>query len=258
MSIGIRLAGKNNRISATVFARSVNSFVELLKDVDSVVSGKKHGTVRWELTSLTRNSPAMIEFDGISRISGMDYVPAIQESLLDGLEQLTQRAEQPKFYSFSALQKVHQMAAQSKHLKWFAVFRDSKQTVVNERVSINVDYLVATGSKSLGSVRGSLDAIIVHSGHEFRVWSKKWARPITCKFDKAILQQVMAHLKQEVEVVGELHRNSKGEPVQMRVEQFIALEPAKMLPAVADIRGLIPDLYGGKTLQEYLSEMRDG
>jgi len=258
MTIGIRLAGKNNRISATVFSRSLSSFIELLQDVDSAVSGKSRGTVRWDLAALTKRSPAMVEFSGVPRIGGMDYSHAIQESVLDGLEQLTQKPEQPKFYSFSALQKVHRIAEQSKHLKWLTVFCDSHQTTINDRVSINVDYLVTTGSKSLGSVRGSLDAIIVHSGHEFRIWSLKWLRPITCRFDKAILPQVMAHLKQEVEVIGELHRNSKGEPVKMEVHQFIALEPAKTLPAITELRGILPDLYGGKSLGEYLSEMRDG
>ncbi len=257
-NIGIRLAGKNNRISATVFARSLNSFLELLKDVDSVVSGKSSGTVRWELAALQKSSPAVVEFAGISKISEMDYSGAVRDSVLDGIEQLTLRPEQPKFYSFSALRKVHQIAEQSKHLQWLMVYGDGHQTVVNDRVSINVAYLVTTGSKSLGSIRGALEAIIVHSGYEFRVWSSKWPRPILCKFDKSMLEKVMAHLKQQVEVIGELHRNSKGEPVMMRVDDFQSLEPLTVRPEISELRGIVPDLYGGKSLSEYLSDMRDG
>jgi hypothetical protein len=150
------------------------------------------------------------------------------------------------------------MADQSKHLNWITVFAGDRRTVLTDRVSANVEYLIAAGSKSLGSVRGSLDAISVHAGHEFRVWSPKWKRPIVCHFDKAMLSEVMAHLKQQIEVVGELHRNQKGEPVIMKVDQFFPLEPVETLPRVKDICGMLSDLYGGKSLKGYLDELRNG
>ncbi len=237
--IGIQLAGKNNRISASVFARSLNNFLDLLKDVDSFISKQAKGTVRWDLISLRKNSPAEVELAGVSKIKEMDYTQAIQESVLDGLEQLTQRPEQPQFYSFSALRKAQRMAQQSKYLNWITVFAGDRRAVLTDRVSANVDYLIATGSKSLGSVRGSLDAISVHAGNEFRVWTPKWKRPIVCHFDRSMLPDVKAHLQQHVEVIGELHRNQKGEPVIMKVEQFVPLEPVGTLPRVEDMRGML-------------------
>jgi hypothetical protein len=256
--IGIQLAGKNNRISASVFARSLSSFLDLLKEVDSFVSKQAKGSVRWDLASLKKNSPALVELVGVSKIKEMDYSQAVQDSVLDGLEQLTQRPEQPQFYSFSALRTVHRMAEQSKYLDWITVFAGDRRAVLTDRVSANVDYLIATGSKSLGSVRGSLDAISVHAGHEFRVWSSKWKRPIVCHFDKGMLSEVKAHLKQQIEVIGELHRNPKGEPVIMKVDQFIALEPVETLPRVQDVCGMLSDLYGGRSLGDYMEELRNG
>lgn len=256
--IGMQLAGKNDRISATVFGRSFNNFLDLLKDVDSMISHRSSGTVRWELATLKKESPAMIEVTGISRIKEMDYSQAIQESVLDGLDQLMQRPEQPQFYSYSGLIKAQGMAEQARHLKWMSVFAGSRRTVLDERLFTNVEYLTASGSKSLGSVRGSLDAIIVHSGHEFRVWSPKWKRPIVCRFEKSMLSDVTAHLKQEVEVIGELKRNPKGEPVVMDVAEFLPLEPITTAPRIDDLRGLLSDVYGGKTLGGYLDELRNG
>jgi hypothetical protein len=256
--IGIQLAGKNDRISATVFGRSFNSFLDLLKDVDSMVSHKSRGTVRWELATLKKESPALIEVVGLSRIQEMDYSQAIQDSVLDGLDQLIERPEQPKFYSYSGLLQAQRMAEQARHLKWMSVFTGVRRTVLDERIFTHVEYLTASGSKSLGSIRGSLDAIIVHRGHEFRVWSPKWKRPIVCRFDKSMLSEVTAHLKQEVEVIGELNRNPEGEPVVMNVEEFLPLEPTTTSPRIEDMRGLLSDIYGGKSLGTYLDELRNG
>jgi hypothetical protein len=256
--IGIQLAGKKNRIPATAFVRALSSFLDLLKDVDSVVSKQTRGSVRWEIATLQKNSPAVAELVGVSRLPEMDYSAAVLESVLDGLEQLTERPEVPQFYSFSALRRVREMAQQSKQLKWLSVYSGNRRTMLTENVSHNVEYLIASGSKSLGSFRGSLDAIIVHSGHEFRVWSPKWTRPVTCSFDKSLLPQVTAHLGQQVEVIGELHRNSKGEPVLMKVHEFVALEPAAAEPSIDEMCGLVSGLYDPGSLKTYLDELRNG
>jgi hypothetical protein len=256
--IGIQLAGKNDRIPAGIFIRSLSNFLDLIKDVDSFVSRQSKGSVRWEVVSLQKNSPALVEFAGTSRIKAMDYSQAIQDSVLDGIEQLNERPEQPHFYSYAALRKVGRMAEQSKHLNWINVFTGSRRSFLNSRVFSNVEYIISAGSKSLGSVRGSLDAITVHAGHEFRIWSLKTKRPITCRFKKEMLPQVVNHLKQQVEVFGELHRNQKGEPILMYVEGFLPLEPVRVSPSVEEMCGLVSDLYGGRSLKDYLEELRNG
>jgi hypothetical protein len=256
--IGIQISGKNDHILASVFIRSLNNFLDLIKDVDSVVSQQSKGSVRWELHTLRRESPALVEFSGVSRNATMDYSQAIQESVIDGIEQLAERPEQPQFYSYSAMKRVMTIAGQVKYLKSLDIFSGSRRMYLTPRIVSNVEYLIGTGIKSLGSIRGSLDAIVVHTGHEFRIWSPKTKRPITCRFEKPMLPEVITHLKQQVEVVGELHRNQKGEPVLMNVQGFLPLEPVKTSPSIEEMRGLVPDLYGGKSLKDYLEELRNG
>jgi hypothetical protein len=256
--IGIQISGKNDRLLATAFIRSLNNFLELVKDIDSIISRQPRGSVRWEVVALQKSSPALVELAGVSRVKTMDYVPAIQQTVIDGIEQLTDRPEQPQFYSYSALKKVRSMAEQAKHVKSLSIFTDSRRAYLTPRVFNNVEYIIGTGSRSLGSVRGSLDAITVHTGHEFRIWSPKTKRPITCKFERTMLPEVIDHLKQQVEVVGELHRNQKGEPILMNVREFVPLEPAKTVPTLEEMSGLVPDLYGGQSLKHYLDELRNG
>jgi len=256
--IGIRIAGKNDRISAAVFIRSLNNFLDLIKDVDSLVSKRPRGSVRWDLHSLQKSSPALVQFEGRSRIREMDYSTAIQESILDGIDQLSESPEQPQFYSYSALRRLRGMSAQAKYTEWVSVYTEGRQALVTPRLYANVEFLISAGSKSLGSIRGSLDSISVHSGHEFQIWTRKSKRPVTCIFEKAELPQVVSHLKQEVEVFGELQRNARGEAVLMKVVTFTPLEPVRRLPSIQEASGLIPDLYGGKSLSAYLDELRHG
>lgn len=254
--IGIQVAGKNNRISLAAFVRSLNLFLDLLRDVDCAISRRPKGSVRWEIESLKKNSPALVEIAGVPRIKEMDYSHAIQESVLDGLEQLAEKPEQPNFYSYSAMQRAKQIAEAAQKLKFVHVFTASRRTQISERILTNVEYLVASGSKSLGSIRGSLDAISVHKGHEFRVWSPQHRRPIVCRFDKALLVEVAHHLQQQVEVIGELQRNPKGEPVLMKVDSFVPLEPLAMKPDIGELRGIVPDLFDGVSLRNYLEGLR--
>jgi len=256
--IGIQIAGKKDRIPASVFIRSLNSFLVLLSDVDSVLSNQPKGSVRWELATLKKSSPATVEFGGVSRIEKMDYSQAIQESVLAGIDQLADRPEQPQFYSYSALTQVKKMAEQAAHVDWMSIFSEGHRSVLDKRVFNNIEYIIGYGSKSLGSIRGSLDALMVHTGHEFRIWSPHRKRPITCRFKKEKLPEVIAHIKQQVEVIGELHRNQKGEPVLMEVQEFIPLEPVKTTPSIEEVCGLVPDLYGGRSLKDYLEELRNG
>lgn len=256
--IGLQLAGKKSNIPASVFIRSLNSFYDLIRDVDSLVSKEKRGSVRWELVTMKKSSPALIEFDAVSRVEKMDYSLAIQQSVIEGIEQLSEHPEQPQFYSYSALTRVKRMAEQAQHLKWMSVFAGNRKILLDKRLVSSVEHVMGTGSKSLGSVRGSLDALMVHGGHEFRVWSEKRLKPVTCRFKEDMLGDVVHHIKQEIEVVGELKRNIRGEPVFMQVHEFYPLEPVKASPSIEEMSGIIPDLYEGKSLKSYLEELRNG
>ena len=152
------------------------------------------------------------------------------------------------------------MALQARQLSTFVVFAGAAQETIDHRVYNNIEYLIGSGSVSLGSVRGSLDSLTVHSGHEFRVWPSDGLtrRPVVCRFKKAMLPEVVHHITTDIEVYGMLRRNARGEPILMNVDSFRALEPAgKPLP-IKQLSGLIDDLYDGASLRDYMENLRDG
>jgi hypothetical protein len=255
--IGIRLTGK--KISASVFTKSVASLVDLIKDVDRAISRKSGGRIRWDLLTLGKSSPAVVEFAAVSRSKSNDYIAEVQLSILHGLEQLAEGPEQPEHYSYSALENVRTIAEQSAKLTGIAIYSDAGQSsFVDQRVFNNVEYLIASGTVSMGSVRGSLDAITVHDGHEFRIWpSPMTKQAVTCRFKKSILSNVARHLKQEVEVFGKIHRNAGGEPFLVDVHEFSALK-AVTFPGIQEMSGLLSDFYAGLSLKDHLDDLRNG
>src|ERR1700685_4459930 len=106
--IGIRLTGKN--ISAAVFTKSLASFFDLITDVDCAVSRQTRGSIRWELLTLRKSSPAVVEFIAVPKSKAEDNSGAVELSVLEGLDKLSERPEQPEHYSYTALEKAREMA----------------------------------------------------------------------------------------------------------------------------------------------------
>jgi len=252
--IGIRFTGK---VSAGVFTKSLNNFYDLINDVERAVSKQSRGSLGWDLAALSKNSPAIVEYAPVLRSKTKDYAEKVQFSILDGLDRLSERPEHPENYSYSALENARNIAEQSRKVKGLVIYSEAHQSLVDQRLFNNVEYLIATGTVSLGSIRGSLDAITVHDGHEFRIWPAVTKQAVTCRFKKSMLAQVARHLKQEVEVFGEVHRNAQGEPFLVNVHEFTALKPIGF-PGIQEMSGLLSDLYSGVSLKEHMDELRNG
>jgi len=253
--IGIRLTGKT--ITASVFTKSISNFVDLISDVDCTISHQARGSIRWELLTLKKSSPAVVEFAPVSKSKTEDRSAAVQLSILNGLEMLAERPEQPEHYSYSALEKARSIAEQAKKLRGVIIYSEGHESFIDERVFNNVGYLIESGTVSLGSIRGSLEAITVHDGHEFRIWPPETKQAVTCRFRKSLLPNVVKHLKREVEVFGGVHRNADGAPFLIKVHDFTAMKPVAF-PGIHEMSGLLRDMYSGVSLGAHMDELRNG
>ena len=114
------------------------------------MSGLPQGSTRWDLIALSKNSPALAEIAGASRLKVGDYVETIQLAVVTGVEMLSDRPQKPEYFSYSALTKVRRMAVQARRLDTLTVFAGEHRAVIDQRVSNNIDFLIGSGSVSLG------------------------------------------------------------------------------------------------------------
>jgi hypothetical protein len=193
-----------------------------------------------------------------------DTTQDIQREVFGGIAMLAKKAERRPCYSDSALEKLRKLAIQSKSIGPLKVYssgnggKEKKQeTSINESTFKNIEELIGVKYKGFGSVVGNLDAIIVHRRYEFRIWDEKTGKPVTCFFSHEKLDMVKENLKQKVLVYGEVNSNQRGEPVSILVEGVEPRKAQDTLPTIQEMSGLVKDMYEGKTLKEYLEDIKN-
>lgn len=258
MSIELELAGKTEAIPAVSFVVALENFWDLLHEVDTSISGRRFGSIRWDIVTLHKQSPAKIGFQGHPTRKKIDFVSSVQRNVVNGIAQLATSPEPPQYYSHGALRRLLKIAKQHKRLEGISVSTAELTVSINRAVLRNVEFLLGGGSKSLGSITGSLDALTLHSGTEFRIWSERYPRPIACRFKQAQYDKVLTCLKQPVIVWGQITRNAKGYPVFVQVDDFEPAGDPGRLPSIRAMSGFLHDVTEGKTLKEYMETLRDG
>lgn len=254
--------GERERIEVYQLLRSLRNILGVLEDLDASISQKKSGTVRWEVAVLNKCSPPLIGIEGFPVSHKLpDHTSLVQREVLDGLGDLMKTPERRPYYSDSVLEKIRNLATQSKTLGSFRVYTngpDAKQeTVINESTFKNIDQLIGVKYKEFGSVVGSLEALNVHRRYEFRIWDENTGKPVTCFFNHEMLQKVKDSLKGKVLVYGEINFNQRGEPVSILVDDIVSKRPQCDLPTIEEMSGLVKDMYEGKRLKEYLEDIKN-
>lgn len=253
--------GERERIEVYQLLRSLRNILGVLEDLDASISQRKSGTIRWEVAVLNKCSPPLIGIEGIPRSHKLpDSTPIVEQEVLNGLNGLSKTAERGRYYSDAALEKIRNLAVQSKSLGPLKVYTNGdtkKETFINESTFENIEQLIGVKYKGFGSVAGSLDAIIVHNRNEFRIWNENTGKSVTCLFRTDMLKKVKDLLKEKVLVHGEVYSNQRGEPISIIVEGIEPRSPQNDLPTIKEMSGLVKDMYEGKTLKEYLEDIKN-
>ena len=260
-SINLRLEGQGEVLNPTTFINAVQYFWGMLRDLDMAVAKGQRGSIKWEIDSLSKSSPAVIAFRGNS-LTDTDSLALIEQSCMGGLKQLSEGARL-SYYSDSAIRNALRLARlhnpnKRNGLKLIQVFTDSSQVDLGPHTVGGIQSLTNVTYESIGSIVGSLDAISVHRGNEFRVWEELEARPVTCKFPTNLLDQAKQSLGSRVLVYGEVRSNSQGQHISVVVHGIESYAEDIDLPTIEQMSGIIDDFTNGLTLGEYIEEIRRG
>ena len=262
--------GTAERISLYSLIDSLRTFLYTLQDIDATISHDQRGSLVWEVVSLEKNSPALVgvspyQKSDFKKKGYPDFSEVVTEQFVENSRLLSSSGERNKYLSDSALSKIQKLAAKTASLGPMAVYisnngkpeKDTEAaTVITAETLTNVKKLTEPKYSAYGSIIGNLEAISVHRAFEFKVWDESTHKPITCKFEKGILESVKELLAQRVLVSGTLLSNSAGSPISISVED---LEPLgkRNLPTIEQMSGLVKDFTGGKSMKEYMEELSD-
>jgi hypothetical protein len=259
-TIFLRL-GTEDRIPLSTFVRSLKNFLNVLEDLDAAISHDPRGTTVWEVAVLKKSSPLVVGASPRPKRGATDVSEVIEHQLIENASRLSFTGERTEYLSDAALKEIELLAVKTKKIGPLAVFLNGSgeaqdESLITEQTLENVRKLTRVKYSAYGSVVGSLDAISVHKGNEFRVWDEATNKAIRCVFSDEDLEKVKSLLRGKVSVSGIIHANSAGNPVWISVEELESTQQ-KLLPTIEEMSGLVEDFTAGKSLKEYMRELSD-
>lgn len=243
-------------IPAGSFLDAVEHSLFILRELDSAISLKRSGTLHWIIGGLSLKSPATVTLQAIPPIEGRDFGPEVVRAYIDGLNQLETDGAAPPFFTEDALEAAGKLGRVRPGPEGRVKVQALGRTVtVTERVSASVSELKARTYAIQGSIEGTLDIVNLHDRREFRIYDAIYGLGVPCHFPPELLESVRNGLGKRVSVSGRIRVNQRGDKLLAQVETLRILPPEEELPKPSDVRGLVPDMTGGRLSEDYLREL---
>jgi hypothetical protein len=251
--------GEGNRIELPELENAIGNFRGILQDVDSAVSARKSGSLRWLVTTLAdAPAPLIGVTPHLQRRAVNDTSFVVEREVINNFASLTERGERSRYLSDAALNKVEKIAKTAQKVGTTEIYTEKRgdltlRTTVTSQTLNQVQELTQGKSLSYGTIVGSLDSISVHRGVEFRVWDENTKRPVTCVFKRERLSLVTNLLTKRVIVSGMIRCDRNGLPLRVSVDDLDGVAEDYLRP-IGDLMGSVPNLLGGRSLKEYLED----
>lgn len=243
-------------VPARQFLDAVGHSLSILREVDSSISVKRTGTLRWVLGGLSLASPATVTLRGLAPAEGRDLGPEVVRAYIDGLKQLEAEGTPPPFFTDDALEAAGQLSrlrlGREGRIKVEAL---GKTVIITERISASVKELAAQAFTTIGSIEGTLEMVTLHEHRYFRVYDAIHGAGVPCYFPLEQMDDVRAALGRRVSVSGRMRVNRQGDKLSLLVEKYQIFPPEEKLPKPSDIRGLVPDMTQGRLSEDYVREL---
>ena len=110
-----------------------------------------------------------------------------------------------------------------------------------------------------GSVTGRLHTVpSATDGCQYWVAEQLTDRQVACIVPPELARQAAAAAAEKRRVVmsGALHRNADGQKERVEVTKILALPEAHELPSLDELVGSLPDITGGRSVEEHLRILR--
>lgn len=247
---------EEGEIPARSFLDTVENSLSILRELDSAVSLKRRGTLRWLIGELSLRSPATVTLRAVPPPEGRDFGPEVARAYIEGLHQLETEGTAPPLFTDDALQAAGQLGRIQSSLGGRTKIKAlGREITVTERVSASVSELEARTYTTEGSAEGLLEMVTLHERRYFRVYDAVSGVGIPCYFPPEQLENVRTGLGRRVSVSGRARVSRQGDKLSLQVERFRIFPPEEELPKPSDIRGLVPDMTEGRRSEDYVRDL---
>ena len=245
-------------VSVQGFLDAVSHTLEILRNLDTAISLRRAGTLRWVISDLRSESPATATLRAVPSSEEQDFSYDVIRSYLDGLEQLSTGNALPNNFPDDALESAKRLSRDMANENNVILLRHQGRTVeVSERIAANIDDHLVKTYFATGSVEGTLEMVTVHGQRYFRVYDAVHGMGVPCYFDSALLEHVRQGISRKVSVQGSIQSDRNGKIRSLRVTELRLLPDEDQLPTPSQMRGLAKGMSEGRPAEDYLRDLRD-
>ncbi len=199
-------------ITAEVFRKAVDAFVDLINEVTKGMSGSSDD-VKWVI-SVSRGS-AKIHFQAEPVNIPLQKLPALTNVIQTGIRSIQSESKRPPHFSDIALRKAKDLVSviepENGGPKVIRIWHKREACSLTSEALVNVNLALSEGSKDWGSIEGRLSMISERTGHKFTVYDRLLDKHILCNFPPRLLSKVLDAFGKRVSVYGLIRYSAGGE-----------------------------------------------
>lgn len=255
--------GPVGAVTWRAFLSALRNQLEILGDLDAVLSGQPKGLLDWYVTDLRMGSVYGAFQSGYrddEAVIPLNHDRNVARVYRNGLKLVQGEGESPAYYldrDLIATRQTVRLIGRDGISGYSVDIGDAEPKLeITARASVNVEQLIKPGERTVGGVEGKLVAISI-AGREprFTVIEAITHKTVACQFGEALMDDVKKALGKRVFAHGNLLYNRNGDPKRIVLDAFRVLEDGATLPTSDD---LIRQIGGPSDMstKEYLDLVR--
>jgi hypothetical protein len=263
------IKGDTGDISLPVYSMATMKVVQLLRELDSAISGRGGNSLNWYVENLSKNGSLTLEVQSKVKPPPKDAKPrkdvsvAVANSFITTFENIQDRGISPPYLSEYGLEKLQAMMGllhKNGAKSFVATAVDQSRSIsVTEQAEKTLRALLPPTRIYDGTVEGRLETVSVHKEKKFVIYHSLTRKAITCAIaSDTDLQLATNSLGRKVMVFGRISVNVKNEPLRVSVTSIRVLGAGKRLPSASELTGSDPFFVGDMTTDEYIRSIRRG
>lgn len=241
------------------FIKQLAAIRRTLSEVDEDISKSTKPSVYYRVVDLRHQSPATIELEGVSLREESEVTPElVLSSFVGGINAVQEGREPEVSFSYSTLQSIKELVSfVGDKVTGLTISQNGTSLALSKTISSQIDEILGQDRISSGSAKGKLDQINLHSGNVFTIYPILGGK-IRCVFPNELLEEVQAALGRYVTVSGRLkYKKLYKHPYEVQVQKIKVHPGDEDLPKLSDLWGLAPDVLEGKSVEDYIWELRN-
>jgi len=242
-SSGLRLK-LDGEVTLTRLKDAVEAWTDFLREIGRRVAGvTSRDAIRYVVTDAKGGSLSLgVRPQTASQKVPARVVPRIAKTVTSGIRSLEKRAERPKHFTDTALERLLDLARLTgPGIPAVRVTNGTGEGLkLSHRLIEHVEAVLKPEFESIGTIEGKLEGLIIHGDRRFLIYDPLTGHQVTCYFGERVeWEVVLAAFGKRVAATGRIRSRTSGEKASIQVSRLHVFPAENTLPDADSVRGAL-------------------